>query len=211
MKKILITGANSFIGQSFEEYMQQYKDAYQVQTLDMIGDGWREKELSGYDVIFHVAGIVHQKESDENRDLYYKVNRDLVAELAQKAKMAGVSQFVFMSTMSVYGMESGVITPDTKPVPVSHYGKSKLAGEELFFEYGAKTLSDLFSYGGFGVTGCVCMLIFALFHAPCSTSVITVYKETRSIKYTALSVLIPTLIGFLLCVSVNLLMSLFGL
>ena len=85
------------------------------------------------------------------------------------------------------------------------------SGGGLEFEYGAKTLSDLFSYGGFGVTGCVCMLIFALFHAPCSTSVITVYKETRSIKYTALSVLIPTLIGFLLCVSVNLLMSLFGL
>jgi dTDP-D-glucose 4,6-dehydratase len=64
MKKILITGANSYIGQSFEEYMQQYKDAYQVDTLDMIGDAWREKELSGYDVIFHVAGIVHQKETD---------------------------------------------------------------------------------------------------------------------------------------------------
>ena len=131
MKKILITGANSYIGQSFEEYMLQYKDAYQVDTLDMIGDGWREAELSGYDVIFHVAGIVHQKETAENRDLYYKVNRDLVGELAQKAKAAGVTQFVFMSTMSVYGMESGVITPDTKPAPVSHYGISKLEAEGL--------------------------------------------------------------------------------
>lgn len=131
MKKILITGANSYIGQSFEQYMLQYKDAYQVDTLDMIGDGWREAELSGYDVIFHVAGIVHQKETDENRDLYYKVNRDLVEELAQKAKTAGVSQFVFMSTMSVYGMESGVITPDTKPAPVNLYGKSKLEAEAL--------------------------------------------------------------------------------
>lgn len=131
MKKILITGANSYIGQSFEQYMLQYKDAYQVDTLDMIGDGWREAELSGYDVIFHVAGIVHQKETDENRDLYYKVNRDLVEELAQKAKTAGVSQFVFMSTMSVYGMESGVITPDTKPAPVNLYGKSKLEAEGL--------------------------------------------------------------------------------
>lgn len=129
MKKILITGANSYIGQSFEEYMLQHKDAYQVETLDMIGDGWRAAELSGYDVIFHVAGIVHQKETDENSDLYYKVNRDLVAELAQKAKKAGVTQFVFMSTMSVYGMESGVITPDTKPAPTSHYGKSKLEAE----------------------------------------------------------------------------------
>ena len=134
MKKILITGANSYIGQSFEEYMLQYKDAYQVETLDMIGDGWREKDLSGFDVIFHVAGIVHQKETDENRQLYYKVNRDLVAELAQKAKNAGVSQFVFMSTMSVYGMESGVITPDTKPVPTSNYGKSKLEAENILQE-----------------------------------------------------------------------------
>ena len=131
MKKILITGANSYIGQSFEEYISQFKDVYQVQTLDMIGDGWREADLSGFDVIFHVAGIVHQKETDQNRDLYYKVNRDLVAELAKKAKAAGVSQFVFMSTMSVYGVESGVITPDTKPVPVTHYGKSKLEAEGL--------------------------------------------------------------------------------
>ena len=129
MKKILITGANSYIGQSFEEYMLQHKDAYQVETLDVIGDGWRKAELSDYDVIFHVAGIVHQKETDQNRDLYYKVNRDLVAELAQKAKNAGVAQFVFVSTMSVYGMESGVITPDTKTAPVTHYGRSKLEAE----------------------------------------------------------------------------------
>jgi len=129
MRKILITGANSYIGESFQRYMQQYEAAYQVDTLDMIGDGWREAELSGYDAIFHVAGIVHQKETAENESLYYKVNRDLAAELAQKAKTAGVTQFVFMSTMSVYGMESGVITPDTKPAPVTHYGKSKLEAE----------------------------------------------------------------------------------
>lgn len=131
MKKILITGTNSYIGDSFGQYMLQYQDAYQVDTLDMIGDGWRKKDLSGYDVIFHVAGIVHQKETAENKELYYKVNRDLVAELAQKAKNAGVTQFVFMSTMSVYGLESGVITPDTKPMPVNHYGKSKLEAEAV--------------------------------------------------------------------------------
>ena len=129
MRKILITGANSYIGESFQQYMLQYQDAYQVDTLDMIGDGWREAELSGYDVIFHVAGIVHQKETADNREIYYKVNRDMVAELAQKAKAAGISQFVFMSTMNVYGMESGIITPDTKPAPTSHYGKSKLEAE----------------------------------------------------------------------------------
>lgn len=131
MKKILITGANSYIGQSFAQYMQGYKDSYQVDTLDMIGDCWRETDLSGYDVIFHVAGIAHRKETEENKELYYKVNRDLVAELAQKAKASGVAQFVFMSTMSVYGMESGVITPDTGPVPATNYGRSKLEAEAV--------------------------------------------------------------------------------
>lgn len=129
MKKVLITGANSYIGESFRTYMQQFHDAYCVDTLDMIGDDWRSAQLSDYDVVFHVAGIVHKKETVQNESLYYKVNRDLVAELAQKAKNAGVSQFVFMSTMSVYGLDSGVITPDTKPMPTSHYGKSKLEAE----------------------------------------------------------------------------------
>ena len=129
MKKILITGANSYVGESFAQYMLQYKDAYQLDTLDMIGNDWRDAAFSDYDAIFHVAGVVHRKETEANKSLYYKVNCDLVEELAQKAKKAGVRQFVFMSTMSVYGVESGVITPDTKPAPVSHYGKSKLQAE----------------------------------------------------------------------------------
>lgn len=129
MKRILIAGANSYIGESFEQYMIQFRDSYQVDTLDVIGDAWKQADLSAYDVVFHVAGIAHQKETAENKDLYYKVNRDLAVEMAEKAKIAGVSQFVFMSTMSVYGMDQGVITPEVSPVPVSHYGKSKLEAE----------------------------------------------------------------------------------
>ncbi len=130
MKKILITGANSYIGICFEQYMAQYADAYQVDTLDVIGDGWRQANLSGYDAVFHVAGIAHQKETAENAALYYLVNRDLAVEMAQKAKAEGVGQFVFMSTMSVYGMDEGVITPQTQPAPVTHYGRSKLEAEK---------------------------------------------------------------------------------
>lgn len=130
MKKILITGANSYIGTSFEKYMSQWSNQYQVNTVDMIDGSWREKSFSGYDTVFHVAGIAHQKETEENKTLYYKVNRDLVLEIAEKAKRSGVPHFVFMSSMSVYGMERGVITPDTKPTPSTHYGRSKLEAEE---------------------------------------------------------------------------------
>ena len=130
MKKILITGANSYVGTSFEKWLSQWPDKYHVDTIDMIDGTWREKSFVGYDVIFHVAGIAHIKETKENAHLYYEINRDLAFETAQKAKTDGVSQFIFMSSMSVYGIESGVITKDTKPSPKSHYGKSKLEAEE---------------------------------------------------------------------------------
>ena len=130
MKKILITGANSYIGTSFEKYMQQYVDKYQVDTIDMIDGSWRKKDFSKYDVVFHVAGIAHQKETKKNADLYYRVNRDLVIEVAQKAKAHGVFQFIFLSSMSVYGMDTGVITKETKPDPKSNYGKSKWQAEQ---------------------------------------------------------------------------------
>ena len=60
MKRILITGANSYIGTSFEKYIaEHYPDEYEIDTIDMIGDGWKDKDFSGYDVVFHVAGIAH--------------------------------------------------------------------------------------------------------------------------------------------------------
>lgn len=129
MKKVLITGANSYIGVSFETYMRQWAPQYQVDTLDVIGDGWRQSSFAGYDAVFHVAGIAHRKETEENAELYYQVNRDLALDIAQKAKIDGVRQFVFMSSMSVYGMDRGVITPETKPAPTTNYGRSKLEAE----------------------------------------------------------------------------------
>ncbi len=131
MKKILITGANSYIGTSFENFIKErFSAEYSVDTVDMIDGSWREKDFSEYDAVFHVAGIAHQKETKENAESYYKVNRDLAEETAKKAKAEGVSQFVFLSSMSVYGKDTGVITKETVPTPVSNYGKSKLEAEE---------------------------------------------------------------------------------
>lgn len=131
MKRILITGANSYIGTSFEKYIvDNSPDAYAVSTLDMIGENWRKANFAEYDCIFHVAGIAHQKETKENAHLYYEVNRDLAIEVAKKAKAEGVGQFIFLSTMSVYGKETGVITKGTKPSPKSNYGRAKLEAEE---------------------------------------------------------------------------------
>lgn len=131
MKKILITGANSYIGTSFEKYIHDnFPEEYSIDTVDMLDGTWREKSFSGYDSLFHVAGIAHQKETKKNANLYYCVNRDLAIEIAQKAKSDGVKQFVFLSSMSIYGMDVGVITRETEPNPKSHYGKSKWQAEQ---------------------------------------------------------------------------------
>ena len=130
MKRILITGADSYIGMSFEKWVAQWPDEYHVDTVDMIGDAWREKDFSGYDVVFHVAGIAHVSRNPKLKDLYYKVNRDLTIEAAEKAKSEGVKQFIFMSSIIVYGSKISYITKDTKPNPDNFYGDSKLKAEE---------------------------------------------------------------------------------
>ena len=135
MKKILITGANSYVGTSFEKYLKEkFPNVYIVDTIDMVGDGWREKSFIGYDAVFHVAGIVHQKETKKNARLYYEVNRDLAFNVAKQAKDGGVSQFIFLSSMSVYGQETGIITKATMPKPKTNYGKSKLQAEEMILK-----------------------------------------------------------------------------
>ncbi len=130
MKNILITGANSYIGTSFENYLKNFGDAYSVSTIDMIDGSWRAADFSKYDAVFHVAAIVHKKETKENQPLYYSINRDLVVEVAEKAKKEGVKQFVFLSSMSVYGLNSGKISLETEPTPSTNYGKSKLQAEQ---------------------------------------------------------------------------------
>lgn len=129
MKHILITGADSYIGTSLQTHLRD--QSYKVTTVDVRDESWKTQSFSRFDVVLHVAAIVHQKEQPEMEALYFRVNRDLAVQIARKAKAEGVGQFLFMSSMSVYGMDTGVITPDTVPVPISFYGKSKLAAEEL--------------------------------------------------------------------------------
>lgn len=146
MKRILITGANSYVGTSFENYIKSnYPDDYIVDTVDMIGTAWLAKDFSGYDSVFHVAGIAHSdsgKISAEKERLYYAVNTDLTIKTAEKAKADGAKQFIFMSSAIVYGDSAPVGTPRviTKSTPVSPancYGDSKVQAEN-----GIRPLND---------------------------------------------------------------------
>lgn len=131
MKRILITGANSYIGTNVSKKLLEDNNKYHIETLDMKDPNWVNYDFSNFDCIFHVAGIAHIKVSKKSESIYYRINRDLAFKTAEKAKNAGVKQFIFLSTMSVYGLNKGIITPNTKPNPRDAYGRSKYEAEQL--------------------------------------------------------------------------------
>ena len=59
MKKILITGANSFVGMNIEKWLRTAPNEFQVYTVDTMNDAWKTADFSDYDAVFHVAGIAH--------------------------------------------------------------------------------------------------------------------------------------------------------
>ncbi|HBM75410.1 MAG TPA: NAD-dependent epimerase, partial [Clostridiaceae bacterium] len=118
---------------SVEKWLGEYPDRYRVDTVDMRAHSWKEKDFSPYDVVFHVAGIAHVSTDPKQEDLYYRVNRDLAVETAEKAKKNGVRQFIFMSSIIVYGdstAEQSIIDQNTAPSPGNFYGDSKLQAEK---------------------------------------------------------------------------------
>lgn len=70
-------------------------------------------------------------------------------------------------------------------------------------------LRELFINNGWDISTAVCMLIFILFHFPCSTTCLTIKKETGSIKWTAIAFILPVAVGIILCSAVNFVFHIF--
>ncbi len=130
MKHVLITGANSYIGNNVRDYLLREPDKYVVNVKDTIDWKPSPSDFKDIDIVFNVAGIAHVRETKKNRHLYYEINRDLVVEIAKTAKLAGVKQFIALSSMAVYGLLEGYITKKTPVNPQNAYGKSKAEADE---------------------------------------------------------------------------------
>lgn len=65
------------------------------------------------------------------------------------------------------------------------------------------SLYNLFVENGWTWVTALCTMIFSLMHFPCSTTCLTIYKETKSLKWTLLSFILPTILGILLCMAIN--------
>lgn len=138
VRKVLITGAGSYIGESFRSYAEtHYTDNFKIDAVDMLDPNWRDTDFSQYDIVYHVAGIAHAdvgSVDEATKEKYYAVNTDLAVEVCRIAKEAGVKEFIFMSSMIVYGESAGygekkVINRTTVPNPANFYGDSKLQAD----------------------------------------------------------------------------------
>ncbi len=155
MKRILIAGANSYIGTSLERYLLEYnasqgRERYRVDTISQRDSQWEDYDFRGYDAVFQASGIAHVDTGavkQEQQALYYRVNCDLAAATARKARAAGVGLFIYPSSIIVYGDsapygKSRMITRQT-PVGNSHfYGHSKIRAEEELRRLESEPLSE---------------------------------------------------------------------
>jgi len=129
-KKILLCGSNSYIGKNFIKFTA---GDFIVDQLDLTTDSWKKFNFLGYDAIIHLAAIVHRPK-ETNELLYKQVNTILPIEVATKAIEHGVKQFVFMSTMGVWGIDPsldhpGNISKDSIYEPSLLYATSKYQAE----------------------------------------------------------------------------------
>lgn len=142
MKRVLITGTNSYIGNATGRYLQEYGAGsdreYEVTFLSQRDETWEKENFSKYDCVLDVTGIAHVDEgklSEEEQKQYMKINCELAVKTAEKAKREGVKRFLFCSSILVYGgnysISRGIhITKDTQPCPTNCYGASKWQAEQ---------------------------------------------------------------------------------
>ena len=145
MKRILITGANSYLGKSLAAYLGQWPEEFQVEAISVRDDSWKEADFHTFDAIYHTAALVHMEQNKQDpaqAEFYDRVNTRLPIAVAEKAKAEGVGQFIFLSTAAIYGCTAPygktiTITADTPANPVDNYGTSKWKAEQ-----GLRALED---------------------------------------------------------------------
>ncbi|MBC9875430.1 NAD-dependent epimerase/dehydratase family protein [Macrococcoides bohemicum] len=132
-KHTLITGTQGYVGNQLSKYLES--KSYNVDKLSVRNDAWQSIGFSKYEVIIHLAAIVNNNEPNADMKRYMDINYKITKQLADKAKAEGVKQFIFFSTMAVFGLEgkvgeNEVITKETILNPKTEYGISKLKADQ---------------------------------------------------------------------------------
>jgi UDP-glucose 4-epimerase len=135
---ITIVGSDSFIAkhlihsliekkENLNLYGRKHSDFYNEHVVDNFFK-ITSNEFEGSKFVINFAAIVHQL-SQKNTELYRKINTELPIYLAKEAKKAGVSNFVQLSSIAVYG-QTNHIDENSIEKPETIYGKSKLEADK---------------------------------------------------------------------------------
>jgi UDP-glucose 4-epimerase len=176
MSRILVTGASGFVGRAVIPALAKDGHAVRaavrrstpdfpgnielVQYGDLAGPVDWSPLLAGIDVIIHLAGIAHIGPS-VGAALYDRVNHLATAQLAKAAALAGVSRFIFISSIRAQSGPAAdhALTERDPPAPTDAYGRSKLAAEQAIRDVGSSftIVRPVLIYGA-GAKGNLAML-----------------------------------------------------
>ncbi|MDN5114341.1 NAD-dependent epimerase/dehydratase family protein [Aliarcobacter butzleri] len=126
MNKFLITGSNGYLGSSF---IDQFENKYLFEKFSLLNQKIEDINFDNIDIVLHCAALVHQK-VEHSYEKYYEINVKYPIKLAKIAKQNAVKQFVFISTIAVYGEDKEKLDENTICNPITPYGKSKLEAEK---------------------------------------------------------------------------------
>jgi UDP-glucose 4-epimerase len=132
--RILITSKTGYIANQLKSFFENKRSDYKVDLVSVNNIKVKNLQLFNYDVVIHTAALVHQKNKKYMYKDYFEINAQLTYDLAIHSKAEGVRQFIFLSTLNVYGLETGTIDQHTKVNPNSFYGKSKFEAEKMIHQ-----------------------------------------------------------------------------
>ena len=150
--RILVTGGCGYIGSMltrsllelghrvtvvdsmwFGNFLEPHRD------LTVVREDVRNAEripMTGIDVLFHLANVANDPCSELDAKLSWEVNVLATMRLVESAIASGVSQFVYASSGSVYGVkDEPEVTEDLPLVPISDYNKTKMISERVLLSY----------------------------------------------------------------------------
>ena len=146
--KVLVTGANGYLGFPLTQVLMER--GFEVTGLDtnFYRSGWlyngflelpsvvtkdirqvTETDLTGYDAVIHLAELSNDPLGQIDPQITMEINHHGTVNLAQKAKQAGISRFIYYSSCSIYGASDEIATEDSKPNPLTAYAKCKVLNE----------------------------------------------------------------------------------
>jgi nucleoside-diphosphate-sugar epimerase len=163
MKKIFITGGAGYVGAILTPYL--LNRGYKVTVLDLMIYGEKnlnkhknlkilkgdirdinllKKELSGHDILIHLACISNDPSFELNPKLGKSINLNAFEPLVKIAKSSSISRFIYASSSSVYGIKSELNVVETMSLePLTDYSKFKAECEKILLKYNSDDFTSI--------------------------------------------------------------------